>query len=107
MSKIRVISPERDDLIVGHATPEQAARMLRLGTAERIFGNSREIRLKKPTALSLHPCRTYTSRGGVMAVIGRSQVYTVADARGRVTGFKSIFPEDRHVFQAAALGLDV
>lgn len=79
--------------------------MLRNKSAVKI-GNGR-LRLLPPSPDSVHPCRTYTSRGGVMATVGRSQVYTVADARGRVTGFKYIDPLDRHVFQAAALGLDV
>lgn len=50
--------------------------------------------------------RTRTSRGGVLAAIGRSQCYTIADT-GKIDGFKFIAPEDRHVFQAAALGIDV
>lgn len=54
-----------------------------------------------------HPCRTFVSRGGVMAAIGMSQKYTVhqplngSGDRSKVTGFKSIYPEDRAFFHLA------
>jgi len=47
--------------------------------------------------------RTHTSRGGLLAVIGRSQQYTTANGRGQVDGFKQIYPEDLDIFRAAVL----
>jgi hypothetical protein len=47
--------------------------------------------------------RTHTSRGGLLAAIGRSQQYTTANGRGQVDGFKTIYPEDRDVFRSAIL----
>jgi hypothetical protein len=47
--------------------------------------------------------RTHTSRGGLLAVIGRSQQYTTANGRGQVDGFKTIYGEDRDIFISAVL----
>jgi hypothetical protein len=47
--------------------------------------------------------RTHTSRGGLLAVIGRSQQYTTSNGRGEVNGFKTIYPEDRSIFSSAVL----
>lgn len=47
--------------------------------------------------------RTRTSRGGLLAAIGRSQQYTTANGRGLVDGFKTIYPEDRSVFISAVI----
>lgn len=50
------------------------------------------------------PCRTHTSRRNRdKANMGMSQLYTTADDRGRVDGFKKLFDEDRPIFQAAIL----
>lgn len=48
--------------------------------------------------------RTRTSRGGVLAAIGRSQRYTTHNERGNVNGFKFIAPEDRAIFHQATQG---
>jgi hypothetical protein len=47
--------------------------------------------------------RTHTSRGGLLAAVGRSQQYTTANGRGQVDGFKTIYPEDRDIFRSAIL----
>ena len=77
-------------------------------------GQARHIRGGRGLKLAAHfemppdpGGRTRTARGGVLAAIGRSQCYTLVDNQARVTGFKFIHPEDRYVFQAAALGIDV
>jgi hypothetical protein len=81
--------------------------MVARGQARHIRGG-RGLRLAAHFEIPPDPGgRTRTSRGARMGAIGRSQKYVIDDNRGRVTGFKSIYPEDRHVFQAAALGLDV
>jgi hypothetical protein len=107
VSKVQVVSPESDSEIVGYTPLAEAMRRVRIGAAEWVGRRQRAIRMKRLMDTPLHPCRTFTSRGGVLASAGRSQVYTLADSRGRVTGFKYIDPADRHVFQAAALGIDV
>jgi hypothetical protein len=82
-------------------TLDKAARMVLEGQAAMVKGG-RALRLLPPSSDTLHPCRTHTSRGGMLAAIGRSQQYTVSE-RQRVTGFKSIYPEDRPAFHTAVL----
>jgi hypothetical protein len=101
LSKLLILSPE-SDRIVGYADEVQARRMLRLRQARPVSNGRRAIRLTFHHEMPEHPCRTHTSRGGVMGAIGRSQGYTVAE-RDRVTGFKTIFPEDRHIFHTATI----
>jgi len=85
-----------------HVSPHKARRMVAGGQAEIMHGNA--LRLLGPTQEQEHPCRTHTSRGGLMAAIGRSQLYTTAK-RGRpaTTEHKKIFPEDRPAYVAAVL----
>ena len=94
-------------------TLEEAERMVAKGQARWRGGAGRGAKTRK-TDLQL--CAhvdippptggTRTSRGAYMGAIGRSQKYTIED-KGMVTGFKRIAEQDRCVFQAAALGIDV
>lgn len=77
-------------------------------------GQARTVRGGRALVLAAHfemppdpGGRTHTSRGPMLGAIGRSQKYVIEDTRGRVTGFKHIYAEDRIIFQAAALGIDV
>lgn len=90
MLKLRVLHPEFSNRIVGHMPEEQARRLLRLGQARRVPGG-RAIQLLKPHELPAHPCNTFTGR-----------VYTVKE-RSRVSRFKTIQPEDLHLFHQATL----
>lgn len=83
-------------------TPEQAACHVARNQARWIRGK-RALRLSHHYEMPDNGGRTRTSRGGVLAAIGRSQVYTIDDARGRVTGFKHIDRVDLHIFQSATL----
>jgi hypothetical protein len=80
----------------------QGLRMLALHQVRRTHKNSTVLQVIGPDREHEHPCRTHTSRGGLMAAIGRSQEYTTRK-HGQVTGFKSIFPEDHAAFCAAVL----
>jgi len=86
------------------ATAPEVDRMLRLHQAVRVPGaRGRALQLLAPSADTEHPCRTHTARGDLtLAAVGRSQQYTISE-RQRVTGFKSIYPEDRPTFNAATL----
>jgi hypothetical protein len=99
MHKLPVLAPSIDR-IVWYATKEQAASMVRRGQALR---QHRSIRLTVTD--DAHPCRTFVARGGPLAAMGRSQDYTTRNERGRVDGFKRIFPEDWKYFHAATLGI--
>lgn len=65
------------------------------------------LRLTEYYDSAAHPCRTFVSRGGPLAAMGMSQKYTVnqplsgSGDRSKVTGFKSIYPEDRAFFHLA------
>ena len=99
MPKIHVLNHNGDKLF--DAAPAEAARMLALHQA-KYTADGRCLRLTGFTPQHEHPCRTYTSRGGLLAAVGRSQRYTVSE-RGQVSGFKRIFPEDLSIFRAAIL----
>jgi hypothetical protein len=90
------------DRIAFDVTPVEAARMVRHGQARWLRG--RGLRLtsvgERLTRQRLE-CRTHTSRGGVLAAIGRSQEYVTHNAKRAVDGFKTIYPEDRHFFELA------
>lgn len=91
--------------LVFRADAGEVDRMLTLGQAVR-SKDKRSLRLKPITATSADEApagRTHTSRGGLLAAIGRSQQYTTANGRGQVDGFKAIYPEDRYLFRAAVL----
>src|SRR5262245_32374276 len=45
--------------------------------------------------------RTRVARRGPLAAMGMSQEYTRRNERGRVDGFKTIYPEDAHFFRQA------
>ena len=83
------------------------------GEVERMITNGQGKIHKNKRCLILEPItgrrdggpeagRTHTSRGGMLAAIGRSQSYVISERR-RVTGFKTIYPEDRGLFHAAVL----
>jgi len=81
--------------------------MIARGQARRIRGG-RALKLAAHFQMPPDPGgRTRTSRGPIMGAIGRSQKYVIEDCKGHVTGFKRICAEDRYIFHAAALGLDV
>lgn len=77
-------------------------RMLLLKQA-RLSEGGRTLHLTDITGAPLIFGRTHTSRGGLLAAIGRSQQYTTANGRGQVDGFKTIYPEDRAVFVSAVI----
>jgi len=77
-------------------------RMLLLKQA-RLSEGGRTLHLTDITGAPLIFGRTHTSRGGLLAAIGRSQQYTTANERGQVNGFKTIYPEDRAVFVSAVI----
>ena len=81
-------------------------RMLRRGLIEPDqTGNYRVIAPNRDTE---HPCRTRISSGGPLAAMGMSQIYTLKNERGDVSGFKSIYPEDRPLFNLATMpGFDL
>jgi hypothetical protein len=90
----RVINSE--GLKVFNASEDEIKRMVRNGQVIRLPGG----RAYKLTGkMEPHECRTRISGGGVLAAMGMSQRYTTTE-RGKVDGFKTIFPED-----AAAFGL--
>lgn len=99
-NKLSVLNPG-DDRIALTVNQAKADKMLRARQAVKVPGNPRAIRLS--LIGELWPCRTRTARGGVLASIGRGQVYTTLNERGAVDGFKSIFSEDRPIFIAALL----
>jgi hypothetical protein len=78
----------------------KADRMVTLGQAQWT-NNGRAIRLTGEGEPG-HG-RTHTSRGGLLGMIGRGQHYTQENRAGRVTGFKTIWPEDRGIFHLATL----
>jgi len=91
------------DREVNRVSPEKADRMVKLGQA-RWIQHGRALRLTHAFSLPLGG-GTRTSRGGMLAAIGRSQQYTVRElspAAG-VTGFKRIDALDRHIFALATL----
>lgn len=88
--------------IVLDVNRERAEALVRRGQAYWI-AHRQAVRLAAHYLLPEHPCRTHTSRGPLLGAIGRSQCYTIDDARGRVTGFKFLAPEDRSVFHQATL----
>jgi hypothetical protein len=96
---IFVLNPNGDK--VGDTHREKADRMVELKQA-KYMANGRGVRLLGFTPAHEHLCRTHTSRGGLLAAIGRGQQYTTS-THGRVDGFKKIFAEDRGFFNAATL----
>ena len=99
---ISVLHPDVDRE-VQRVTEEQASRLLRLGQAHKMRGG-RTLRLYAWSEMPMTGGRTRTSRGGMLAAIGRSQKYTTQNQRGDVNGFKYLAPEDRVFFQEATLG---
>lgn len=88
----RVINSE--GLKVFNATEEEIKRMVRDGQVIRLPGG----RAYKLTGkMEPHQCRTRISGGGILAAVGMSQRYTTTE-RGKVDGFKTIFPEDAAAF---------
>jgi hypothetical protein len=104
---IPVFGFESLDYIVMDVSPEQAEHMVARNQARWIRGH-RNLRLTM-LGESNHG-RTRTSRGGVLAAIGRSQVYTytidhdTGMDRRRVLGFKNLHNEERDIFNNATLG---
>lgn len=99
---VSVVHPDFDNYEVLRITEAEAERMVRQNQARWIRGN-RALRLSHHYELPADGGRTRTSRGGLLAAIGRSQCYTIDDSRGRVSGFKYLDPVDRHIFQQATL----
>ena len=106
-AKFTVYAPDVDREVL-RVTREEADRMV---TRRQAYwrGDHRSLRLAHHFEIppDAGAGRTHTSRGSLYGAIGRSQKYVIEDDRGRVTGFKHIAACDRHVFQAAALGIDV
>lgn len=88
------------DRILFFATPGECARMVRRGQAEQL---KRAVRLTAHVDSEPELCRTHTGRSPEMGAIGRSQDYTTRDRHHLVDGFKTIYPEDLHIFHAATL----
>lgn len=95
-----VVHPDFDNYEVLKVTEPEAERMVHLNQARWIRGG-RALRLSHHYQMPATGGRTRTSRGGMLAAIGRSQVYTIADARGRVTDFKHLDHVDRYIFESA------
>jgi len=100
--RISVLNPSGDKIYDVHRGA--AIRMLEKAQA-KIAKSGRALQLigigeVAPDGLA---GRTHTSRGGLLAAIGRSQQYTTANGRGQVDGFKTIYPEDRDIFRSAIL----
>ena len=88
--------------IVFRADSGEIERMIALRQA--VYTHDRRcVRLTALTREREHPGRTRTSRGGLLAAIGRSQQYTTTNGRGQVDGFKRIFAEDLSIFLSAVL----
>jgi hypothetical protein len=100
LSKIPVLNRAGDILYRVHSGGIE--RMISLGQATYTF-DRRAVQLVEIQSQDEPAGRTHTSRGGLLAAIGRSQQYTTANGRGQVNGFKTIYPEDRDVFRAALL----
>jgi len=100
MMKIPVLNRGGDLVLRVHAG--EMARMLLLKQAT-LSDDGRCLQLADVTGADGLAGRTHTSRGGLLAAIGRSQQYTTANGRGQVDGFKTIYPEDRDVFRSAIL----
>jgi hypothetical protein len=108
---IPVLAPSIDR-ILWFASKEEASRLLRRGQATQ-ESTHRALRLRAEVDADV-PMRTRTGRvrpdaadddpARMLAAIGQSQVYTTRNERRRVDGFKSIYPEDLHIFHAATLG---
>jgi len=100
--KIPVLN--RDGAMIYRVHAGAVDRMLLLNQAT-LTRDGRALQLVEitPATASDIAGRTHTSRGGLLAVIGRSQQYTTANGRGQVDGFKTIYPEDRGIFIAAVL----
>ena len=91
------------DREVALVSPQKAKRMVALGQA-RWHRQDHSVRLVHSHMMPMDGGRTRTSRGGMLAAIGRSQSYVKREISPQaVTGFKTIYPEDRHVFQFATL----
>lgn len=100
-SRLRVLTPEPYDVILdGTISREHAEQLLRSRQAKLMAGG-RAVRLIVYHEMPEHPCRTRISVGGLMAALGMSQVYTIANERGGVHDFKRIYPEDRACFHQA------
>jgi hypothetical protein len=99
LPKIPLLNRNGDKLY--DVTPQEAANLLEHHQA-RYAGNRRCLVAVGFIREHEHPCRTRTSRGGLLAAIGRGQQYTTS-THGRVDGFKRIFLEDLGTFNAATL----
>jgi hypothetical protein len=96
----------RDGDMVYRVHAAEMERMLKLKQAKLdTNGSGRVLHLTDVTGAGASPIfgRTHTSRGGLLAAVGRSQQYTTANERGEVNGFKTIYPEDRDIFRSAIL----
>jgi hypothetical protein len=100
MTKIPVLNRGGDLVLRVHAG--EMTRMLLLKQAT-LSDDGRCLQLADVTGADELAGRTHTSRGGILAAIGRSQQYTTSNARGQVDGFKTIYAEDRDIFRAASL----
>lgn len=94
------------DRIMFQVGPVEKASLLRRHFADELPGTN-FIRLRPVTQRSViaGERHTSTSRGPFMGAVGRSQDYTTRDDKRRVDGFKTIWPEHRHFFHAATLGI--
>ena len=100
-SRVRVLTPEPYDVILdGFISREHAEQLLRRRQAKLMPGG-RTVRLIVYHEMPQHLCRTRISAGGLLAALGMSQVYTIANERGAVHDFKRIYPEDRGCFNQA------
>jgi hypothetical protein len=98
--KIPVLNRGGDMIYRVHAGAVERMLLLNQATLTR---DGRALQLVEITPASELAGRTHTSRGGLLAAIGRSQQYTTANGRGQVDGFKTIYPEDRDIFRGAVL----
>ena len=96
--RLLVLAPGTDQS-VHYVSRHVAARMLEKKQARREGRNV--LRLLHLADIPAHECRTFVARGGPLAAMGMSQVYTRSNVRGEVTGFKQIFAEDRPFFHQA------
>src|SRR5262245_10396334 len=79
------VLPAEGDCPVRHVPRAEADRIVKRG-AGKYYDRRRMVRLCGIG--ELWPCRTFTSRGGDLANMGRSQVYTIGDRKNGVTAFK-------------------
>jgi hypothetical protein len=106
--KVLMLEPA-GDRVAFDVTRDQAARMVLKRQAQWIPGAKDRI-ARLASYGQKHPCRTKVSRGGILAAIGRSQVYTRMESapegsievkRVPTFEYKTIYAEDRNYFNVA------